>query len=314
MNASSKESLLHNVRKAKAKKAVDYLLLDAASIAYVHFFSTRPGFVREGVPENAILGFYSTAQKLIERFKPIRVVVLFDGMKLARAELYPGFQSRWNGFKTDLKRQVRLIAPLSLKLGWQVCISDRHEAVDLAASALRQCRTDKKSMVFVTQDKRGLMLLDPNVGVVMCSHPIWDLVNHVDVLEEFGVLPSKVGDVIALSGGCNAPGIFRLGRKTAANLVNSFGSAALLYENLDKVPPGMREKLNTGKAAFNVGCALSRLDADAPISLERIGQERARFNREGVVEFCSTQKLERLLRKIDADYPLDFFAELFQTT
>jgi hypothetical protein len=44
------------------------------------------------------------------------------------------------------------------------------------------------------------MLLDKNVGVAIRSHVIWDLVRHLDVSDEFGVLPCKVADVIALSG------------------------------------------------------------------------------------------------------------------
>ena len=125
MDAISRERLLQG---AKPQKAIDFLLLDAAAIAHAHFFSARdPLGANAGTPASAIVGFYQTAQRLIARFKPVRVVVLFDGRRLARAELYQGYQSRWQRFNPELRRQVSLIAPLCLKLGWHVCVSDPHE-------------------------------------------------------------------------------------------------------------------------------------------------------------------------------------------
>lgn len=309
MDVISRERLLQG---AKPQKAIDFLLLDAAAIGHAHFFSTRdPLGSNAGAPASAILGFYQTTQRLIARFKPVRVIVTFDGRRLSRAELYQGYQSRWRRFNPELRRQVSLIAPLSLKLGWHVCVSDPHEAIDLAASAKRQCLLDESSMVFVTQDKRAVMLLDKNVGVAMRSHVIWDLVTHLDVSDAFGVLPSKVADVIALSGEGNIPGIFRLGRKTAAKLVNEFGSAARLYENLEKLPQGLREKLETQKAAFELGRTLTHLDDSAPIDLAKISLEHFVFDREGVERFCTLHKLGILLKRIDDDFPLELFPGLF---
>lgn len=309
MDAISRERLLQG---AKPQKAIDFLLLDAAAIAHAHFFSARdPLGANTGTPASAILGFYQTAQRLIARFKPVRVVVLFDGRRLARAELYQGYQSRWQRFNPELRRQASLIAPLSLKLGWHVCVSDPHESIDLAASAKRQCRLDESAMVFVTQDKRAVILLDKSVGVAMRSHVIWDLVTYLDVSDEFGVLPCKVADVIALSGEGNIPGIFRLGRKTAAKLVNEFGSAARLYDNLGKLPQGLREKLETQKAAFELGRALTRLDDSAPIDLAKISLEHFSFDREGAERFCTLHKLGTLLQRIDNDFPLELFPGLF---
>jgi len=309
MDAISRERLLQG---ARPQKAIDFLLLDAPAIAHAHFFSTRDLHDGgAGVPASAIVGFYQAAQRLIARFKPVRVIVVFDGRRLARAELYQGYQSRWQRFNPELRRQVSLIAPLSLKLGWHVCVSDPHESIDLAASARRQCVLDERSMVFVTQDKRAVILLDKNVGVAMRSHVIWDLVTHLDVWDEFGVLPCKVADVIALSGEGNIPGIFRLGRKTAAKLVNEFGSAARLYENLEKLPQGLREKMETQKAAFDLGRALTRLDDSAPIDLAKIGFEHFSFDREGAERFCTLHKLGSLLQRIDHDFPLELFPGLF---
>jgi DNA polymerase-1 len=170
---------------------------------------------------------------------------------------------------------------------------------------------DESSMVFVTQDKRAISLLVKNVGVAMRSHVIWDLVTYLDVSDEFGVLPCKVADVIALGGEGNIPGIFRLGRKTAAKLINEFGSAARLYENLDKLPLGLREKLETRKAAFDLGRALTRLDDSAPIDLAKISLEHFGFDRESAERFCTLHKLGMLLRRIDYDFPLELFPGLF---
>ena len=104
MDVISRERLLQG---AKAQKAIDFLLLDAAAIAHAHFFSTRDAFgANEGPPASAIVGFYQTAQRLIARFKPVRVIVTFDGRKLDRAELYQGYQSRWQRFNPELAKSL----------------------------------------------------------------------------------------------------------------------------------------------------------------------------------------------------------------
>ena len=73
MDAISRERLLQG---AKAQKAIDFLLLDAAAIAHAHFFSARdPLGANTSPPASAIVGFYQTAHRLIARFKPVRVIV-----------------------------------------------------------------------------------------------------------------------------------------------------------------------------------------------------------------------------------------------
>jgi 5'-3' exonuclease len=109
----------------------------------------------------------------------------------------------------------------------------------------------------------------------------------------------------------NISGIFRLGRKTAARLVNEFGSANRLYENLKQLPQGLREKLETRKAAFDLGRVLTRLDDSAPIDLARISLEHFSFDREGADRFCTLHKLGNLLQRIDNNFPLELFPGLF---
>jgi hypothetical protein len=74
-------------------------------------------------------------------------------------------------------------------------------ATHLAASARRQCRLDEKSRIFVTQDARAVMLLGKNVGVVMRSHVIWDLVTHLDVSNEIWCFTVQGGKVNGLPRG-----------------------------------------------------------------------------------------------------------------
>jgi hypothetical protein len=73
MDAISRERLQQG---AKPQKAIDFLMLDAAAIAHAHFFSTRDALcAKADSPASAISGFYQTTQRLIARFKPVRVIV-----------------------------------------------------------------------------------------------------------------------------------------------------------------------------------------------------------------------------------------------
>lgn len=73
-----------------------------------------------------------------------------------------------------------------------------------------------------------------------------DRTTQPEVVEKWHVTPEKLGDVLALAGDTsdNIPGVRGIGPKTAAKLINQFGSLDTLLENIDDVKQkGWRDKL-----------------------------------------------------------------------
>ena len=69
------------------------------------------------------------------------------------------------------------------------------------------------------------------------------------VFEREGVYPNKIIEKLALMGdkADNVPGIEGVGDKTAVKLINKYGTADAIFENLDKEKGALKLKLENGK-------------------------------------------------------------------
>lgn len=303
-----KASVLKNASGPNST-GIHWLFLDGPGIARVHFYAGRDPMLNDRAQSTqAIIGTYHTAQRLIERFKPVHVVVAFDGIHLLRKKLYEPYLSRRQRANDELRRQEEWLPHFAKTLGWKIALADNYEVMDLAASAARRVKERDETIAVVTNDKRAMMLLGDHVAVIMRAGVIWDRIEHRDVFETWGVIPEKVGQVMALSGYENIPGIFRLGRITAAKLVNTYGSAERAFENLESLTPALGDKLRKQKLAYDIGSQLVPLAEDAPIDLSSLERADAPFDREAIERFCKRHGMERtLLREIDRDYPVELW-------
>ena len=66
----------------------------------------------------------------------------------------------------------------------------------------------------------------------------------------------------------NIPGVMGIGEKTAASLVQEFGSLENLYKNLDKVKETVREKLNQHRKDAFLSRELVELDKKVPVEFK----------------------------------------------
>ena len=117
----------------------------------------------------------------------------------------------------------------------------------------------------------------------------WDFagkgkVGYERVPEVFGVWPEQIADFLALAGDAvdNIKGVPGVGKKTAAVLLEHFGSLANIYDNLDKVhevnvrgAKTLGEKLDTHKDAAMLARQLTGIACDAPIDDAESAMQRS---------------------------------------
>ncbi|MCH8156516.1 MAG: DNA polymerase I [Nitrospinae bacterium] len=254
-------------------------LIDGSSYIFRAFFGIRPLSTAKGFPTNALYGFITMLQKVIREESPDYLVVTFDSPeKTFRHEMYPEYKANRDEPPEELARQFPHFEPLVEAFGIASLRKPGFEADDIIGTLARQGAEWGVEVTIVSGDKDMMQLISPQVHMLdtMKQKRFVD----ADVVEKFGVGPDKVIEVMGLMGDSsdNIPGVAGVGPKTAAELIQKFGSIQNLYERLDEVDKKkLKEKLERDKdnaflsrklviidTHMDLGCDLEDMKAREP--------------------------------------------------
>jgi DNA polymerase-1 len=257
------------------------LLFDTSSFIFRAYYSNPPIHRgRDGMPIGAVMGFCSMLNKLLltsmlRGETPILVHCLDAPGKTFRNDLYEDYKAHRPPVPLDLVPQFDLINRAARAYGMIQIQATGFEADDVIATLATIGSKEEGLDVKILSGDKDLMQLisqeedeDSIAGRVHMIDPMsskeW---THDGVVEKWGVLPSQLGDVLALAGDAadNVPGVPGIGPKIAAQLLQEFGTLESLLENTDKIPqPKRREKLESNADSARI----SRELVDLQRSLE----------------------------------------------
>jgi DNA polymerase-1 len=256
-------------------------LIDASVYVFRAYYSMPDDMVDdEGNPINALYGFCRFLGDFMERVKPEYIAVLFDeGMSQSfRTEIYPEYKANRDPTPADLKRQFEQCRRFTNALGLMNCGHPRYEADDLIGTLVESGRREGIPSTIVTRDKDLAQLLTR-------QDIFWDFagkgkINYDQVPEVFGVWPEQIADFLALAGDAvdNIKGVPGVGKKTAAALLQHFGSLEKIYDGLDDVhnvsvrgAKTLAAKLNQHRDAAMLSRRLTGIACDAPMERPKTG-------------------------------------------
>lgn len=244
-------------------------LIDGSGYIFRAFFASPPMTNPEGLPVNAVYGFLNMFLSLTANIKCDYCLVLFDAKRQNfRNEIFPEYKATRPELPPELKPQFDLIheAVEALNLHWLQM--EGYEADDLIATYADLALKEGKDVTIVSADKDLMQLIRP--GVEFYDGMKNKFFTPEDVKEKFGVYPERVTDVQALAGDStdNIPGIPGIGLKTAAELVNMFGSLAGVLEHAAEIKQNKRRELIMAhKEDALVSQKLVTLKPDVPVAL-----------------------------------------------
>lgn len=244
-------------------------LIDGSGYIFRAFFASPKMTNPEGLPVNAVYGFLNMFLSLTANIKCDYCLVLFDAKRQNfRNEFFADYKATRPELPEDLKPQFALIheAVEALNLHWLQM--EGYEADDLIATYADIALKDGKEVTIVSADKDLMQLIRP--GVEFYDSMKNKFFTPEDVKEKFGVYPDKVTDVQALAGDStdNIPGVPGIGLKTAAELVNQFGSLEAVLEHAAEIKQNKRrELLIAHKEDALISQKLVTLKPDVPVEL-----------------------------------------------
>jgi DNA polymerase-1 len=262
---------------------------------------TRPS---DGLPVGAVHGFCAMLWKLLretgELSPPTHFAVIFDlSEHTFRNDLYADYKAHRPDIPEDLVPQFPLIRD-AVKAFNVSCLEQKgYEADDLIATYAREALEAGADVTIVSSDKDLMQLVRP--GVRMYDTMKNKVIGEDEVMERFGVPPSKVIEVQALIGDPtdNVPGVPGIGVKTAALLINEYGDLDTLLGRASEITqPKRRESLITFADQARLSRTLVILDTHVPVEVPLAETLVRQPDAETLTSFMRRLEFTTLLRRV----------------
>ncbi len=243
------------------------VLVDGSGYIFRAYHALPPLTRRDGTPVGAVYGFTTMLLKLRETYKNDLLVVIFDASRKSfRTDIYPDYKANRTETPEDLIPQFPLVREATIALALPAIELENYEADDLIASYAEAARAEGQEVVIVSSDKDLMQLVCD--GVMMMDPMKQKTIGRAEVIEKFGVPPEKVVEVQSLIGDAvdNVPGVPSIGPKTAAELIQTFGTLESVLASLDQIrQPKRREALTMHADNARLSRQLVELKRDIPL-------------------------------------------------
>ncbi len=250
------------------------LLLDGMSLAFRAYFALPPTLVTtSGVVTNAVHGFTSMVVNLVRDHRPRGLAVAFDlPGETFRDEIVDDYKAGRDQTPGDLLPQFELIREVLESLAIPVIECEGFEADDVLATLATEARDRGHPVIIVTGDRDSFQLVeDPYIRVLYNRRGVSDyaLYDEAGIEERTGVTPTKYPLLAALRGdpSDNLPGVPGVGEKTAAKLINQYGSLDALFADLDALSPKLRANLASHADRVRLNAEVIPLVRDVPLDV-----------------------------------------------
>ena len=296
----------------KIKKTDHFYLIDGSGYIFRAYYALPPLTRKsDGLPTGAVNGFCNMLFKLLEdsksddnKEKPTHFVVIFDSArKNFRNEIYSDYKGNRSDAPDDLIPQFDYIRKSVEAFNLPSVELLNYEADDLIATYSEQILSAGAKVTIISSDKDLMQLYKKNIRIY---DPMKNkYISDQDILDKFGVEPSKVIDVQALAGDSsdNVPGVPGIGVKTAAELINEYNTLENLLKKASEIKQNKRRQtLIENKDKAIVSKKLVTLKKDVPIKNEIIEFKLKNVDKKKLYDFLREMEFNRLLSSAISTY------------
>ena len=297
---------------SKIKKTDHFYLIDGSGYIFRAYYALPPLTRKsDGLPTGAVSGFCSMLFKLLEdsksdnnKQKPTHFAVIFDSArKNFRNEIYSDYKANRSEAPDDLVPQFEYIRKSVMAFNLPSVDLVNYEADDLIATYADQILQKGAKVTIVSSDKDLMQLYRKDVRLY---DPMKNkFIESEDIINKFGVDSKKVIDVQSLAGDSsdNVPGVPGIGVKTAAELINKYGTLEKLLDNAHKIKQNKRrETLLDNKDKAIISKKLVTLKKDVPVDRTIEEFKLQEIDKDKLYKFLRKMEFNRLLSSAISTY------------
>ncbi|WP_314709426.1 DNA polymerase I [Prevotella denticola] len=248
-------------------------LLDAYALIYRSYYAflRTPRINSKGLNTSAIMGFCNTLNEVLTKEHPTHIGVAFDHGKTFRHEVFPAYKAQREETPEDIRQSVPIIKQILEAMRIPILQVDGFEADDVIGTVATRFGADGIDTFMLTPDKDYGQLIGPRVFMFRPRHGGgYETLGEKEVESKYGIpTPAQVIDLLALMGDSadNFPGCPGVGEKTAAKLINQFGSIDNLLRHTDEIKGKLREKIENAVEDIKMSKLLATIRTDVPLQL-----------------------------------------------
>ncbi len=246
-------------------------IIDTHAEIFRAYYAIRSGLTSSitGEATHAVFGFAGTLIRILTELQAKYVVAAIDTPgDTFRNELYSEYKANRAPAPDDLVTQIHRILQLLDAFGILTLGKPELEADDIIASVTQAVLDDPNAqdvdVTIISRDKDLEQLLLGNRVTMLDLHND-KIIDERSLQETKGIKPDQVVDVLALMGDTsdNVPGVEKIGLKTAAQLIQQYGSIDGIFENIDEIKGKRRENLEKARSQLTLAQQLVTLKRDA---------------------------------------------------
>lgn len=277
------------------------LIIDSNALLHRAFHALPPLKTKSGQETGAVYGFLLTLFKAIKDLNANYIVACFDTKaKTFRHEKFENYKAHRPQTPSEIVSQIPIAKEILKALSIPVYAKEGFEADDLIATIASIAPAD--AIYIVSGDLDNLQLVNDKIKVYTLGKGIKDTViyDRMKVRERFGVEPSQMNDFKALIGDAsdNIPGVAGIGKKTAAEIIERYGTIKNLYDELSTdtavLKPRVKEALKKDKENAFMSRELVEMKKDIDVDFNI---ERCKFDPSGVG--FDKKQVEQIFQKLE---------------
>ena len=282
------------------------MLLDGNGLIYRGYFALPPLTTSKGELVNAVFGFCSIVLRGFQDIQPDYVAVSFDlPGPTFRHEQFAEYKATRQRMPDDLRDQFPKVREVVKALRIPVYELPGYEADDVIGTLTVEAERRGLDTTIVTGDLDMLQLVTDRTRLMTTRSGVQNTIIYdpARIHERYGLEPSQMIDFKALKGDStdNIPGVPGVGEKTAASLIQTFGTLEGLFERIDEVPKDkLRAALIEARERVLESRSLMTIVRDLPVELDLAAARLGDYDREGVIRLFREYEFRTLIERLPA--------------
>jgi DNA polymerase-1 len=281
------------------RRPPDLVLVDGSSYIYRAFHALPTLTNSRGEATGAVFGVLNMLLRFMKDYSPKCIAVVFDAPgRTFRDEIFAEYKAHRIPMPNDLRSQVEPLLEILRAQGLPVLRVDGVEADDVIGTLACRAASEGKQVLISTSDKDMAQLVNDSITLInTMSNSVLD---RTGVKTKFDVFPEQIVDYLALVGDSsdNIPGIEKVGPKTAAKLLGTYGTLDGLVARVGEVEGKVGENLRNGLHTLELSRKLATINTGLDLSAEVEMTPKAP-DVERLRQLYTRYELKNLLRQLD---------------